>query len=61
MRRILAKLADYESLGIKSIFVVDPATDSQYFYAKGCLERVCEPIIAGRCKVDFVEIKKNVE
>jgi Uma2 family endonuclease len=61
MSRILVKLADYENMGISNIFVVEPTSDTQYFYAKGCLERMCEPIMAGPCRIDFAEIKKNIE
>ena len=61
MSRILVKLADYEQMGITNIFVVEPTSDSQYFYSKGCLERMRQPIVAGRCRIDFAEIKKNLE
>ena len=61
MSRILVKLGDYEQMGIANIYVVEPANDNQYFYSKGCLERMCAPRMAGRCRVDFAEIKKNIE
>jgi Uma2 family endonuclease len=61
MSRILVKLDDYEQMGIANIYVVEPATDNLYSYSKGCLERMCAPIMAGRCKIDFAEIKKNIE
>jgi Uma2 family endonuclease len=61
MSRILMKLGDYEQMGIANIFVIDPASDKQYFYSKGSLERMCAPKMTGRCRIDFTEIKKNLE
>jgi len=61
MSRTLVKLNDYEQMGIANIYVVEPASDNLYSYSKGCLERMCTPIMAGRCKIDFAEIKKNIE
>ena len=46
MSRILVKLGDYEQMGIANIFVVEPASDKQYFYSAGCLERMCAPKMA---------------
>lgn len=38
LTRTLAKLADYESMGVRNIFVVDPRAELFYRYASGDLE-----------------------
>jgi Uma2 family endonuclease len=61
MSRILVKLDDYERMGIANIYVVEPAGDNLYSYSKGCLKRMSAPTMAGRCRIDFAEIRKNIE
>ena len=36
--RLTRKLADYASMGILNMYVVDPRTDSAFRYARGSLE-----------------------
>jgi Uma2 family endonuclease len=59
MSRILAKLDDYERMGIRTVLVVDPKTRHFYQYEKGNLDLCPSPLVtlAGSdAVVDWTEV-----
>jgi len=61
MARMLTKLADYERMGIRGIFVIDPK-GSKYRFAKGSLTPVpLGPTACGRLTINFEEIESLLD
>ena len=59
--RMLVKLADYATMGIAGIFVIDPATQAYYVFHDGALQIVSGRSTVGRCQIDFQEIQRLLE
>jgi Uma2 family endonuclease len=63
LMRMMAKLADYERMGIKTILVLDP-NGSHFRYANGGLEPLPpEPfgLPGSSCRFDLAEIEKLLD
>ncbi len=57
--RVLRKLADYESMGIRTIIVINPETDTVYRYLNGVLTPSEETACPGsECSLDWAKIRE---
>lgn len=62
--RLLAKLADYAKMGIRTILVIDPKEGRHLRYASGALEPLpAEPFVleGSACRFDLKEIEKMLD
>jgi Uma2 family endonuclease len=60
MSRMMVKLGDYEAMGIRTIRVVDPATQAIFRYENGRLENVVvvtEELADGPCSIDWEQVR----
>jgi Uma2 family endonuclease len=55
--RMLVKLGDYAAMGIRGIFVIDPATDTYYIYRQDSLDHIDGPCTVEALQINFDEIK----
>jgi Uma2 family endonuclease len=64
VNRLLAKLADYEKMGVRTILVIDPKEGRHLRYAHGALEPLpAEPFAfeGSACRFDVTEIEKLLD
>ena len=59
--RMLVKLQDYDTMGIRNIFLADPQDSSAWRFRQGKLVQAESGVLeASRCTVDWEQIKKYV-